>query len=56
MLHFLVPAFTLLPASAFAGAVLPVPVPALGAFGPAGLAVAAVAYVGWRLIKKRRGD
>lgn len=55
MRPLLVAAFTVVSGSAFAGVPLGVPAPALGAFGPLGLAAAAVGYVGWRLIKKRRG-
>lgn len=42
------------PTAALAGKPLGVPLPAAGAFGPGALAVAAVAYLGWRLIKRRR--
>ena len=40
---------------AFAAAA-PVPAPVAGAFGPAGLAVAAAAYVGYRVWKRRSDD
>jgi len=37
-------------------ATAPVPAPIAGAFGPAGLAVAAAAYVGYRVWKRRSDD
>lgn len=55
MLRVLVTASALLPVSAFAGSAFGVPAPAVGAFGPLGLAAAAVGYIGWRIIKKRGG-
>jgi len=37
-------------------ATVPIPAPIAGAFGPAGLAVAAAAYVGYKVWKNRSDD